>query len=84
MMHIHNLNSGTDAYNPAEKAASSSFSVEGGKLHESDAHKSPRDLDSEVLSNGIQDELDLLLSWLGLHCDLTAAVCTTACIQAAK
>ena len=32
-------------------------------------------LDSKVLSNGIQDELDLLLSWLRLHCYLTAAIC---------
>ena len=32
-------------------------------------------LDSKVLSNSIQDELDLLLSWLRLHCDLTAAIC---------
>lgn len=36
------------------------------------------DLDGKVLRDGIQDELDLLLSRLRLHCDLTAAICTAS------
>ena len=36
------------------------------------------DLDSEVLRDGIQNELNLLLSRLGPHCDLTAAICTAS------